>query len=148
MLETREGIRDSRSLNVAIRGGQGVDDVEIDVVGGAVVGVVDNNIHDFGSRIGDIVKVDGDIVAGPACAFGGPTQLPDYRVQGIMSVGAKTRCPGAAVVVEVVYGCFFVIEAQGGTWFRTPCHCPNSQRSRHTAKAALTNSLERPRLDQ
>ena len=104
MLETREGVRDSRSLNVAIRGGQGVDDVEIDVVGGAVVGVVDNNIHDFGSRIGDIVKVDGDIVAGPACAFGGPTQLPDYRVQGIMSVGAKTRCPGAAVVVEVGSG--------------------------------------------
>ncbi len=74
MLETREGVRDSRSLNVAIRGGQGVDDVEIDVVGGAVVGVVDNNIRDFGSRIGDIVKVDGDVVAGPACAFGGPTQ--------------------------------------------------------------------------
>ena len=89
---------------MAIRGGQGVDDVEIDVVGGAVVGVVNNNVHDFGSRIGDIVKVDGDVVAGPACAFGGPTQLPDYRVQGIMSVGAKTRCPGAAVVVEVGSG--------------------------------------------
>ena len=28
----------------------------------------------------------------------------------------------------VFYGCFLVIEAQGGTWFRTPC--PNSQRSR------------------
>ena len=33
------------------------------------MGVVDNNIHDFGSRIGDIVKVDGDVVAGPASAF-------------------------------------------------------------------------------
>ena len=87
MLETREGIRDSRSLNVAIRGGQGVDDVEIDVVGGAVVGVVNNNVHDFGSRIGDIAKVDGDVVAGPACALGGAAQLPGHRVQGIMPQG-------------------------------------------------------------
>ena len=55
VLETREGVRDSRFLDVAIRGGQGVDDVEVDVVGGPVVGVVNDSVHYFGSRIGCLI---------------------------------------------------------------------------------------------
>ena len=30
----------------------------------------------------------------------------------------------------VVYGCFLVIEARGGTWFRTPCHVVVRSRSK------------------
>ena len=38
------------------------------------------------------------------------------------------------------YGCFLVIEAQGGTWFRTPC--PNYQRSRTPLSAAAPGPRE------
>ena len=69
------------------------------------MGVVNNNVHYFGSRIGDVVKaVDRDVVAGPACAVGGAAKLPGHRVQGIMPVGTKAGGPGAAVVVEVGSG--------------------------------------------
>jgi len=87
-----------------MRGGQEVDDVEIDAAGGPIVGVVNDNVHHFGSRIGDVVKVDRDVVAGPTCAFGAAAQLPGCRVQDIMSVGTKAGGPGAAVVVEVAAG--------------------------------------------
>ena len=70
--------------------------MEIDVVGGPVVGVVNDNVHYFGRRIGDVVKVDRDVVAGPACALGGAAQLPGHRVQGIMPQGWYE---GEAVIV-------------------------------------------------
>ena len=84
VLEAREGVRVSRFLNVTMRGGQGVDDVEVD--GGPVVavGVVDDSVHYLGRRLGDVVKVDRDVVAGPACAFGSAAKLPGYRIQGIV----------------------------------------------------------------
>ena len=71
-----------------MRGGQGVDDVEVDVVGGPVqdpsCGVVDDSVHYLGRRLGDVVKVDREVVAGPACAFGSAAKLPGYRIQGIV----------------------------------------------------------------
>jgi len=71
-----------------MRRSQGVDDVEVDVAGGPVVGVIDDSVHYFGRRLGDIVKIDRDIVAGPTCAFGSAAKLPGYWVQSIVPVGA------------------------------------------------------------
>ena len=56
VLETREGVRVSRFLDVAMRGGQGVDNVEVDVVGGPIVGVVDDSVHYLGGRERDMIK--------------------------------------------------------------------------------------------
>ena len=88
VLEAREGVRVSRFLNVTMRGGQGVDDVEVD--GGPVVavGVVDDSVHYLGRRLGDVVKVDRDVVAGPACAFGSAAKLPGY----LNIIGSRASC--------------------------------------------------------
>ena len=48
-----------------------------------------------------------------------------------------SQLAGSAVCMGVLvffYGCFLVIEAHGGTWFRTPCpNCPTVQDSRNDA---------------
>ena len=48
------------------------------------MGVVDDSVHCLGRRLGDIVKVDRDVVAGPACAFSSAAKLPGYWIQGVV----------------------------------------------------------------
>ena len=75
---------------------------------------------------------------GSYCTLGrhsmGFARLSDRHTTSARS-RSNTSCTGRGC-----YGCFLVIEAQGGTWFRTPC--PNSQRSRHTS---VSGSAPTPR---
>ena len=59
------------------------------------------------------------------------------------AVMALHDCPCWTVVLRFInfYGCFSVIEAQGGTWFRTPG--PNCRRSRPPVSAAAPRPRER-----
>ena len=100
------------------------------------------------SAVANTTTKDHREVGGEVGSEAGLRRPDTLAAGGKVEVGANEvglRRPGAeAAAVVVFYGCFLVIEARGGTWFRTPC--PNCRAKPSKVLAAAPRPREKGRF--